>query len=183
MALTKSNNDIISNGHTTDAFSDHFSISFTLNLSTPISQTNVTFRKYHKIDKKKLKTDLLTSELLNNPSKEADTLYEQYHTTLLTLIDKHASPHIKNTKAKYIPGWVNETVIAAKETKRLFERIYLPSVDPNTCRKSTSTITSACRPNLNSLKQKFGTITTSHKNYGESWVMCYTKYQQRSSHR
>ena len=32
--LTKSNNDYISNVHTTDAFSDHFSISFTLNLST-----------------------------------------------------------------------------------------------------------------------------------------------------
>ena len=110
---------------TTDAFSDHFSISFTRNLSTPISQTNatITFCKYHKIDKEKLKTDLLASELLNNLSKEADTVYEQYHTTLSTLIDKHAPPHTKNTKAKYIPGWVNETVIAAKETKRLFERI------------------------------------------------------------
>ena len=124
--LTKSNNDYISNVHTTDAFSDHFSISFTLNLSTPTTQTKatVTFRKYHKIDKDKLKTDLLASELLNNPSKEADTLYEQYHTTLSTLIDKYAPPHTKNTKAKYIPGWVNETVIVAKETKRLFERIW-----------------------------------------------------------
>ena len=76
LVLTKSNNDSISNVHNTDAFSDHFSISFILNLSTPISQTNatVTFRKYHKIDKEKLKTDLLASELLNNPSKEADTL-------------------------------------------------------------------------------------------------------------
>ena len=53
--LTKSNNDYISNVHTTDAFSDHFSISFTLNLSTPIPQTKatITFRKYHKIDKDK----------------------------------------------------------------------------------------------------------------------------------
>ena len=82
LVLTKSNNDNISNVHTTDDFSDHFSISFTLNLSTPISHTKatVTFRKYHKIDKEKLKTDLLASELLNNLSKEADTLYEQYHT-------------------------------------------------------------------------------------------------------
>ena len=71
-----------------------------------------------------MKTDLLASELLNNPSKEADTLYKQYHITLSTLIDKYAPPHTKNTKAKYIPGWVNETVIAAKETKRLFERIW-----------------------------------------------------------
>ena len=125
LVLTKSNNDNISNVHTTDAFSDHFSISFTLNLSTPISQTNatVTFRKYHKIDKEKMKTDLLASELLNNPSKDADSLCEQYHTTLSNLINKHALPHTKHTKVKYIPGWVNKTVIAAKETKRLFERI------------------------------------------------------------
>ena len=49
LVLTKSNNDNISNVHTTDAFSDHFSFSFIL--STPRSQTNatVTFCKYHKI--------------------------------------------------------------------------------------------------------------------------------------
>ena len=126
LVLAKSNNDNISNVHTTDAFSDYFSISFTLNLSTPISQTNatVTFRKYHKIDKEKMKTDLLASELLNNPSKDADTLYEQYHTTLSNLIDKPAPLHTKHTKTKYIPGWVNETVIVPKETKHLFERIW-----------------------------------------------------------
>ena len=33
LILTKSNNDNVSNVHTTDVF-DHFSISFTLNLST-----------------------------------------------------------------------------------------------------------------------------------------------------
>ena len=116
----------ISNVHTTDAFSDHFSICFTLYLSTPISQTNatVTFHKYHKIDKQIMKTDLLASELLSNLSKEANTLYEQYHTMLSSLIDKHAPPHTKHTKAKYTPGWVNETVIATKKTKRLFERIW-----------------------------------------------------------
>ena len=150
LVLTKSNNDNISNVHTTDAFPNHFSISFTLNLSTPISQTNaaVTFHKYPKIGKEKLKTDLLASELFNNPSKEAKTLYKQYHTTLSILI------------------W---EVFGAE--------INLPSLDPNTCRKSTTTIKSACRPNLNSLKQKFGTIAATHKNYGESWVRCYTESQ------
>ena len=51
--LTKSNNDNISNVHTTDAFSDHFSVSFTLNFLNPRSQNNATVssRKYHKINK------------------------------------------------------------------------------------------------------------------------------------
>ena len=126
LVLTKSSNDDISNVHTTDAFSDHFSISFTLNLLTPRSQTNatVTFRKYHKIDKEKMKTDLLACELINKLSKEADTFYKQYHTNVSSLIDKYAPPHTKHAKVKYIPGWVNKTVIAAKETKHLFEHIW-----------------------------------------------------------
>ena len=124
--LTTSNNDNISNVHTTDAFSDHLSVSFTLNFLTLRSQNNATvsFRKYHKIDKEKMKADLLASGLINNPSREPDTLYKQYHSTLSTLIGKHAPLHTKHTKEKYIPGWVNDTVIAAKETKRLFERIW-----------------------------------------------------------
>ena len=39
-----------------------------------------------------MKTDLLASELLNNPSREADTIYKQYQSSLSTLIDKHAPP-------------------------------------------------------------------------------------------
>ena len=124
--LTKSSNDNISNIRTTDAFSDHLSVSFSLKFLTHSSQNNATvsFRKYHKIDKEKMRVDLLASELINNPSKERDTLYKQYHTTLSTLIDKYVPLHTKHTKAKYIPGWVNDTVIAAKETKPLFERIW-----------------------------------------------------------
>ena len=122
-----------------------------------------------------MKTDLLASELLNNPSKEDDTLYEQYHTTLSNLIDKRASLHTKHTKAKYIPGWVNETVIAAKETKRLFKCIWCRNNSTfnrsQYMQKVTTTIKSSCRPNLNSSKQKFRTITTTHKNYVESWVI------------
>ena len=124
--LTKSNNDNISNVYTTDAFSDYLSVSFTLNFLTLRSQNNATvsFRRYHKIDKEKMKADLLASELINNPSKGPDTLYKLYHSTLSTLIDKHAPLHTKHTKAKYTPGWVNDTAIAAKETKRLLEHIW-----------------------------------------------------------
>ena len=126
LLLTKSNNDHILNVHTTDAFSDHFSITCTLHLPTPRSQISATvsFRKYHKINKEKIKTDLIASDLISNPCNNADTLYKQYHTTLTTLIDKYAPLHTKHTKTKYIPGWVNEAVIAAKETKHLFERIW-----------------------------------------------------------
>ena len=71
-----------------------------------------------------METDPIASYLMNNPYKDADTLYKQYHTTLTTLIDKHAPLLTKHTKAKYIPGWVNKAVIVPKETKRLFKRIW-----------------------------------------------------------
>ena len=58
------------------------------NSTSTRTQTNATviFRKYHKINKEKMKTDLLASELINNMSKEADT--HDKHSTLTTLIDK-----------------------------------------------------------------------------------------------
>ena len=57
-----------------------------------------------KIDQEKMNTDLFASELINNLSKEPDTLCKQYHTTLSTFIDKHASLHTKHTKVNYISG-------------------------------------------------------------------------------
>ena len=170
-------------------FSDNFSITCTLHLPTPSSQINATvsFRKYHKINKEKMKTDIIASDLINNPSKDADTLYKQYHTTLTTLIDKHAPLHTKHTKAKYIPGWVNEAVIVAKETKHLFERIWHRNKShfnrSQYMQKSTNTTESACRPNPNFLKQKFRITIMTQKNYGESFAMCYTDSQQRCYHR
>ena len=134
-----------------------------------------------------MKADLLASELINNPSKEPDTLYKQYHTTLSILIDKHAPLHTKHTKAKYIPGWVNDTVNAAKETNRLFERIWRR--DKSTFNRSrymqkVHQYNRICmQAKSQFLKRKFRTITTIHKNYGVSWVMSCKDFQPRSSHR
>ena len=101
-------------------------------------------------------------------TSEARVLCNQYHSTLSALIDKHAPPHTKHVKAKYIPGWVNQGVIAAKETKCLFEHIWSRNRYPfnrsQKYRKFISTIESACKPNLNSLEQKFKKIITTLKN-------------------
>ena len=52
LVLTKSRNDNISHVHATEAFSDHFSITFKVNITPQrrISGDTVTFRKYHKIN-------------------------------------------------------------------------------------------------------------------------------------
>ena len=71
-----------------------------------------------------MRKDLLSSELIVDPKNNSDALYSQYHSTLTTLIDKHAPSITKHVRSKYIPRWVNDSVIAAKETKRLFERLW-----------------------------------------------------------
>ena len=50
LVLTKSSNDNISHVHATKAFSDHFSITFKVNITPQrrISGDTITFRKYHK---------------------------------------------------------------------------------------------------------------------------------------
>ena len=70
-----------------------------------------------------MRKDLLSSELIIDLKNNSDALYSQYHSTLTTLIDKHAPSITKHVRYKYIPGWVNDSVIAAKETKRLFQQI------------------------------------------------------------
>ena len=79
LALTKSNNDNIPYVHTTDASSDHFSISFTLNFTMSRSQTDatVTFCKYHRIDKEKHENRSPCFRTSQQPHKEADALYSQ----------------------------------------------------------------------------------------------------------
>ena len=147
LVLTKSNNDNISNVHTTDAFSDHFSITCTLNLPTPRSQISatVTFPKYHKINKEKMKTDLIASDLINNPSKEA--------------------------------------VIAAKETKGLFERIWRRNKSHFNRSQYMQKVHQYNRIFMQAKFEKFKITTMTQKNYGESLAMCYTDCQPRCHHR
>ena len=113
LVLTKSRNDNISHVHATEAFSDHFSITFKVNITPQrqISGDTVTFRKYHKINMEAMRKDLLSSELIVDPKNNSDALYSQYHSTLTTLIDKHVPSITKHVRSKYIPGWVNDSVI------------------------------------------------------------------------
>ena len=106
-----------------------------------------------------MKTDLFTSELVTNPHKEADALYSQYHSTLSSLINKHAPSHTKHVKAQYIQGWVNESVIAVKEIKRLYEHIW--------CRNKSLFNRPQNMQKIYQYDRICPEIITTHKNYGE----------------
>ena len=134
-----------------------------------------------------MKTDLIASDLINNPSKDANTLYEQHHTTLTTLIDIYAPLHTKILRQSISRDGLTKLYLWQKRpslcSKGFGAEINLTSVDLKTCRKSTNTTESACRPNQNFLKQKFRITTMTPKNYVESLAMCYTDCQPRCYHR
>ena len=125
-----------------------------------------------------MKIYLLASELI----KEANTLYKQYHTTLSTLIDKHAPPHNKHTKAKYIQVWVNKTVIVAKETKRIWHRSKSTFNKSQYMQKVHQYNRICMHTKSEFLKAKIQDNHHNPKKYGKSLAMCYTDYQRRCFH-
>ena len=125
LLLTPSDCNFLKSVQKSDVFCDHFCISACLNLSKPEVECHnaVAYRQFHKIDIGNLKSDLLLSELIVHPASDPETLYNQYHETLVDLLNKHAP--IKNRK--FIPKtqlWMSDELLEAKRLKRQFERLW-----------------------------------------------------------
>ena len=60
------------------------------------------------------KDDLAASAFVANPSNDIDSLYEQYVSSLLDLLDIHA-PLKTRRLAKPAPGWINNGFISVCE--------------------------------------------------------------------
>ena len=71
--------------------------------------------------------------------------------------------HTKHTKTKFIPRWVNKTVIVAKETKHLFECIWVRN--KSTFNRSRY-MQKVQQYNRIFMQAKFRAIITTHKYYG-----------------
>ena len=75
--------------------SDHFVISFTLDMPKPcLERKEIVYRKWKSINFKDFCQDVETSALIVNPEKGLDALVDQYHSTLTSILDKHA-PEVK----------------------------------------------------------------------------------------
>ena len=61
--------------------------------------------------------DLKTSDLIRCPKTTAVELNNQYHTTLSTLIDKHAPCRTKTCCSRPPNPWITEEVRQAKRLK------------------------------------------------------------------
>jgi len=71
-----------------------------------------------------LNDDIVKSELIINHKADLSQLCEQYHTTLKTLLDKHALVRSKSIKIKPPAPWMSPEIINTKVRRRYLERIW-----------------------------------------------------------
>ena len=69
--------------------SDHKIVSCLVDFPSVANHHQQTFCQYHKINVDRLKEDLAASAFVAYPSDDIDTLYEQYVSSLLDLVDMH----------------------------------------------------------------------------------------------
>ena len=106
-----------------DSVSDHLIITATLNFEKPKPTTHkVQYRPYRKIDLAKFRSDLAKSTLLTNPSNTATSLYNQYHTVMTELVDRHAPLKTRTCTSRPRDPWITEDILDAKREKRRLER-------------------------------------------------------------
>ncbi len=151
--------------------SDHCCILAHLDFNTapPASSRTITYRKYNKIDSDALQSDLLESDLIQHPSDNIDQLYDQYHDTLSSLLDKHA-PIKSKTFSKSKPKWIDDSFLNAKRQKRQYERSWRRNKTPLNRSKLRKQI-NYCNRHLEKSKSNFysGLIKQNEGNPKKLW--------------
>ena len=123
--ISQSDTDFIKTVQPSDYIVDHASIIVTLDTSTVLATEakRTSYRSYHKINQDNFKQDILDSDLHKHPLNitTPGSLYQQYHDTLSSLLNKHAP--LKSGCPKKRPGVpLNPKIIQAKKDKRHLER-------------------------------------------------------------
>ena len=123
--ITPQESNYITSVEITEALSDHFSLTATLNFDIPkVPPKTITYRAINKINVSLFKNDLAKSDLLLSPCSDSSSLYDQYHSTLSSLIDKHAPLKTKNCSSRRKDPWITDEFLAAKRKKRNLEKTW-----------------------------------------------------------
>ncbi len=109
-----------------DGISDHLLITATLSFKIPntSNHTTSTFRPIKKINLPAFKSDLAESDLIKNPATTASSLYNQYHSVMAGLLDRHAPTRTRSFPSRPRDPWINEGILEAKREKRRLERVW-----------------------------------------------------------
>ena len=127
--ITPDNFPFLKNITPTESFSDHSSITATLDFqieNRPVHK-HISYRPYKKIDMAKFKSDLEKSVLLTDPENNASDLYNQYHKVLSELVNRHAPLTTRTCPSRPTLPWITNEILNAKRAKRKLERIWRKS--------------------------------------------------------
>ena len=92
-------------------FSDHITVLCDLELGKPPPKVKQVFsRKIKDIDRKKLQSDLLLSELCKSTPDTLDELVNSYSTTLTQALDRHAPLRTKVIRSRPLVPWFDEEI-------------------------------------------------------------------------
>ena len=139
-----------------DCITDHMCMLAYLNVSISDATTtrSISYRKFQDIDSALLKRDLLGSDLLCNPKlTSCSALYEQYDSTLSSLLDKHAPLRVAKT-SRPVEKWLSSNFFDAKRLKRRLERVWRRSKSPIDRSKFRRQV-NKCNSIINNSKTKF----------------------------
>jgi len=159
LLITPTNFTGLSNLKSSDCLSDHFCITSQLDMfDSPLYKNEViSFRQYHKIDMDKFITDIQNTEFVKTPASNIDDLYNQYHHSLSSILDKHA-PTTTKILRKPAPLWITDKFREAKRVKRQSERVWRRHktiVNRSRLRRQIN----VCNSIINKSKQQFYTDT------------------------
>ena len=107
-------------------FPDHFPVFCDLSLTTEYSRLQeVTYRKIKAIDADCFIRDVSASVLCStSATTDIDADVALYNNTLSTIVNMHAAEKTRKIPARPQPGWYNEDIRVAKQSRRQAERLW-----------------------------------------------------------
>ena len=107
-------------------FPDHFPVFCDLSLTTEYSRLQeVTYRKIKAINADCFIRDVSASVLCStSATTDLDADVALYNTTLSTIVNMHAPEKTRSIPARTQPGWYNEDIRVAKQSRRQAERLW-----------------------------------------------------------
>ena len=74
------------------------------------AKKHITYRRINQVDINKFKTDISKSQLITNPKLSADSLYQQFHDTLSSILNTHAPLKTKSVSPKPPNPWITSAI-------------------------------------------------------------------------
>ena len=124
LVVSRTDDNLIADTSVTSGLSDHNIIITVLQVEKVVSQSKMmTYRKLRDIDVNLFKDDIKASDIICSPASDYEGLCEQFDTTLIALLDRHAPEITRKVSDRHLVPWFNDFVKEAKRWKKKCERL------------------------------------------------------------